>query len=66
MSANIISELRERIAHLEGGIARKAIVLPFGVPEIDCVLPRVGPRLLVHCTSSRAAARIRSTARRPP
>ncbi|MGM4909372.1 ImuA family protein [Rhizobium sp. 768_B6_N1_8] len=42
MSANIISELRERIANLEGGIARKAIVLPFGVPEIDCVLPGGG------------------------
>jgi len=42
MSANIISELRERIAHLEGGIARKTIVLPFGVPEIDRVLPGGG------------------------
>jgi len=42
MSANIISELRERIAHLERGIARKAIVLPFGVPEIDRVLPGGG------------------------
>ncbi|MBB4291447.1 protein ImuA [Rhizobium leguminosarum] len=43
MSAStIISELRERIAHLEGGIARNAIVLPFGVPEIDRVLPGGG------------------------
>lgn len=42
MSANIISELRERIAHLEGGIARKVVVLPFGVPEIDRVLPGGG------------------------
>ncbi|WP_427148032.1 ImuA family protein [Rhizobium leguminosarum] len=43
MSANtIISELRERIAHLEGGIGRKAAVLPFGVPEIDQALPGGG------------------------
>ncbi|MDE8762602.1 ImuA family protein [Rhizobium sp. CBK13] len=43
MSANaVISELRERIAHLEGGIGRKAVVLPFGVPEIDRALPEGG------------------------
>ncbi|AJC79797.1 inducible mutagenesis protein ImuA 1 [Rhizobium etli bv. phaseoli str. IE4803] len=43
MSANtIISELRERIAHLEVGIGRKAAVLPFGVPEIDRTLPGGG------------------------
>jgi len=43
MSANtIISELRERISHLEGGVGRKAAILPFGVPEIDQALPGGG------------------------
>ncbi|MBB3660873.1 protein ImuA [Rhizobium sp. BK650] len=42
-SANpIISELRERIRHLERGKTRKPLVLPFGVPEIDCALPGGG------------------------
>ena len=27
----VIEELRDRIAHLEGSAAKKAIVLPFGV-----------------------------------
>jgi len=43
MSANtIISELRERISHLEGGVGRRAAILPFGVPEIDQALPGGG------------------------
>lgn len=38
----VIEELRDRIAHLEGGAAKKAIVLPFGVPELDERLPGGG------------------------
>ncbi|CAN7727329.1 ImuA family protein [Mesorhizobium sp. LjRoot246] len=37
-----ISELRERIARLEGGSARARTVLPFGVAAIDRVLPGGG------------------------
>ncbi|MER8555225.1 damage-inducible protein [Mesorhizobium sp. M1217] len=37
-----ISELRERIARLEGGNARARTVLPFGVIAIDRVLPGGG------------------------
>lgn len=37
-----ISELRERIARLEGGNARARTVLPFGVAAIDRVLPGGG------------------------
>ncbi|MBY3465710.1 damage-inducible mutagenesis protein [Rhizobium laguerreae] len=38
----VISDLRERIASLEGVSARKAGCLSFGVPEIDAVLPGGG------------------------
>ncbi len=38
----VISDLRERIASLEGVSARKAGYLSFGVPEIDAVLPGGG------------------------
>lgn len=38
----VISELRERIARLDGGNARERAVLPFGVPAIDRVLPGGG------------------------
>jgi protein ImuA len=38
----VISDLRERIASLEGVAARKAGCLSFGVPEIDAVLPGGG------------------------
>lgn len=38
----LVSELRERIQHLEGGAARAKTVLPFGVPDIDGVLPSSG------------------------
>lgn len=38
----IISDLRDRIQHLEGAIARPKSVLPFGVREIDERLPGVG------------------------
>ncbi len=42
-SANpVISELRERISHLEGGLSRRKCALPFGVPEIDSHLPGGG------------------------
>lgn len=37
-----ISELRKRIARLEGGNARERTVLPFGVAAIDRVLPGGG------------------------
>ncbi|RFC65845.1 ImuA family protein [Mesorhizobium denitrificans] len=44
MSSNrfALSELRERIARLEGGSARRREVLSFGVPAIDRVLPGGG------------------------
>lgn len=35
-------ELRERIAHLEGGTRWRALILPFGVPEIASALPGGG------------------------
>ncbi|MDP9762498.1 damage-inducible mutagenesis protein (plasmid) [Rhizobium ruizarguesonis] len=38
----VIEELRDRIAHLEGSAAKKAIVLPFGVCEMDEHLPGGG------------------------
>jgi protein ImuA len=38
----VISDLRERIASLEGASTRKAGVLPFGVNNIDRVLPGGG------------------------
>jgi protein ImuA len=41
-SSLALSELRDRIARLEGGAARRREVLPFGVPEIDRVLPGGG------------------------
>jgi protein ImuA len=39
---HVISDLRERIASLQGSSARKVGCLPFGVPEIDSVLPGGG------------------------
>ncbi|MEP9389890.1 ImuA family protein [Mesorhizobium sp. KR9-304] len=44
MSSNrfALSELRERVACLEGGSARRRDVLSFGVPAIDRVLPGGG------------------------
>jgi protein ImuA len=41
-ASRLIDDLRERIAQLEGSSARKAVVLPFGVPEIDDSLPGGG------------------------
>ena len=38
----VITELRERIAHLEGGLVRRNQVLSFGVHEIDEHLPAGG------------------------
>ncbi len=38
----MIEELRDRIAHLEGGAARRPAVLPFGVRDIDDRLPGGG------------------------
>ncbi len=37
-----IAELRDRISALEGGIAKRKVCLPFGVPEIDSMLPGGG------------------------
>ncbi len=37
-----IEELRDRIAHLEGSAAKRAIVLPFGIREMDKRLPGGG------------------------
>lgn len=39
---HVISDLRERIASLQGSSARKVGCLPFGVPEIDTRLPGGG------------------------
>src|SRR6187402_3861726 len=39
---HVLEELRERISALEGGSARSAGSMPFGVPEIDAVLPGGG------------------------
>jgi len=39
---SIISELRDRIQHLEGGVIRSKTTLPFGVREIDERLPGGG------------------------
>jgi protein ImuA len=38
----VITELRERISHLEGNQARRRQTLPFGVREIDDQLPGGG------------------------
>lgn len=38
----IISDLRERIQHLEGTVARRKTILPFGVDGIDAHLPGGG------------------------
>ncbi|RUV14529.1 damage-inducible protein, partial [Mesorhizobium sp. M7A.T.Ca.TU.009.01.3.1] len=40
-----ISDLRGRIARLEGGNARKRAVLPFGISSIDSHLPGGGVAL---------------------
>ncbi|KQT22687.1 ImuA family protein [Roseiarcaceae bacterium H3SJ34-1] len=39
---SVVSELRARIARLEGRTAHQRAVLPFGVPAIDRVLPEGG------------------------
>lgn len=41
-TARVVEKLRERIAHLEGSTRRRAVILPFGVPEIDSALPAGG------------------------
>jgi len=38
----VITELRERISHLEGGMSRRTQTLPFGISEIDEHLPGGG------------------------
>ncbi|RDJ04023.1 ImuA family protein [Rhizobium grahamii] len=39
---DILADLRERISALEGGVAKRVGGLPFGVPEIDQILPGGG------------------------
>ncbi|MGV4796284.1 ImuA family protein [Rhizobium sp. F40D2] len=39
---HVLADLRERIAALDGRVAMRVGCLPFGVPEIDCVLPGGG------------------------
>ncbi len=39
---HVLADLRERISAMEGGTAKRAGCLPFGVPEIDAVLPGGG------------------------
>ena len=39
---HVLADLRERIASLERGAAKRRVCLPFGVPEIDAVLPGGG------------------------
>jgi len=41
-NSRVVEELRDRIAHLEGSASKKAMVLPFGVREIDERLPGGG------------------------
>lgn len=41
-TSKVIDDLRERIAHLEGSIACKTVVLPFGVARMDERLPGGG------------------------
>lgn len=41
-ASRLVEELRDRIAHLEGSVSRKALVLPFGVPDVDERLPGGG------------------------
>src|SRR5262245_42284961 len=42
VSSAVIAELRARIGRLEGGRGRNRAVLPFGIREIDRVLPGGG------------------------
>jgi protein ImuA len=41
-ASQVVEELKERIAHLEGSARRRAVVLPFGIREIDERLPGGG------------------------
>ncbi len=41
-ASRVVEELRDRIAHLEGSVSRKALVLPFGVSDVDERLPGGG------------------------
>ena len=46
MSASVpnafVSDIRERVARLEGAVARRRTVLPFEIKEVDRVLPGGG------------------------
>jgi protein ImuA len=41
-TSRVLDDLRERIAHLEGSSARRANILPFGIPDMDDRLPGGG------------------------
>jgi protein ImuA len=41
-TSRVVDDLRERIAHLEGSSARRANILPFGIPDMDDRLPGGG------------------------
>ncbi|WP_370689893.1 hypothetical protein [Neorhizobium galegae] len=53
-----IAELRERIAAMEGGAAKRKVCLPFEVPEIDAVLAGGGLAHGVRITELREEAGI--------
>ncbi|MDQ1199054.1 hypothetical protein QE435_004811 [Rhizobium sp. SORGH_AS 787] len=59
----LISDLRERIASMQGAPSRRAGCLPFGALEIDAVLPGGDP--MGHFMSSQAEVLAPSMARPP-
>ncbi len=54
--SDVICDLRDRIASMEGGAAKRAGTLAFGVPEIDAALPG-GGLAYEPCMSLRAEIR---------
>jgi len=47
----VITELRERISHLEGGMTRRKQTVPFGVSQISMTIYRV-----VDCPSGQSTS----------
>ena len=62
--SEVLCDLRDRIASMEGGAAKRAGTLAFGVPEIDAALP-AGGLLMEPCMSLRAAALVPSMVQQP-
>ncbi|GEM_PF-6218275 len=62
--SEVLCDLRDRIASMEGGAAKRAGTLAFGVPEIDAALP-AGGLLMEPCMSLRAEDPVQSTERLP-